>query len=194
MYQLTPSLVKGVFVFRCNLPPALLSKWLGSFTFHCSNRGLEQTQNKSQHREVNSPAAPGRIDTQSLSRRGMCTRQMYGKLWWRDVVWICTADTKIIVHIYEGSFAHLLTREGLMSIGFVIQILPAQKKQGSLVISMFNIDAHTGSMRKRIRTRKTSRVNEWRYALCLLVFLSSNSEVFSVLGETVTCPAVSPHL
>ena len=42
----------GVCVFRCNLPPALLAEWLGSFTCHCSNTREEQTPNKSQHRKL----------------------------------------------------------------------------------------------------------------------------------------------
>ena len=31
--------VKGVCVFRCNLPPAFLAEWLESFTCHCDNTG-----------------------------------------------------------------------------------------------------------------------------------------------------------
>ena len=31
--------VKGVCVFRCNLPTALLAEWPGSFTCHCGNTG-----------------------------------------------------------------------------------------------------------------------------------------------------------
>ena len=42
--------VKGVCMFRCILPPALLAEWLGSFTCHCSYTGVEQTLSKSQHR------------------------------------------------------------------------------------------------------------------------------------------------
>ena len=41
--------VKGVCVFRCNLPPVLLADWLGSFTCHCSSTGVERTQNNDQH-------------------------------------------------------------------------------------------------------------------------------------------------
>ena len=37
---------------RCNLPPALLAEWPGSFTCHCGNTGAEQTPNKSQHRKL----------------------------------------------------------------------------------------------------------------------------------------------
>ena len=44
--------VKGVCVFRYNLPPALLAEWLGSFTCHWSNKGVEQTLNKSQHTKL----------------------------------------------------------------------------------------------------------------------------------------------
>ena len=28
-------------VFRCNLPPALLAEWSGSFTYHCGNMRME---------------------------------------------------------------------------------------------------------------------------------------------------------
>ena len=41
--------VKDVCVFRCNLPPAHLLDWLGSFACHCGNTGVEQTPNNSQH-------------------------------------------------------------------------------------------------------------------------------------------------
>ena len=41
--------VKGVHLFRCNLPPTLLEEWPGSFTCHCSNTGVERTPTKSQH-------------------------------------------------------------------------------------------------------------------------------------------------
>ena len=44
--------VKGVRVFRCNLPPALLAEWPGSFTCHCSNTGVERTPNRSQHTKL----------------------------------------------------------------------------------------------------------------------------------------------
>ena len=36
----------------CNLPPALWAEWLGSFTCHCGNTGVEQTPNKSQHTKL----------------------------------------------------------------------------------------------------------------------------------------------
>ena len=32
----------GVCVFSCNLPPALLAEWPGSFTCYCSNTGVER--------------------------------------------------------------------------------------------------------------------------------------------------------
>ena len=38
--------VKGVCMFRCNLPPALLAEWPGSLMCHCGNTGVEQTLNK----------------------------------------------------------------------------------------------------------------------------------------------------
>ena len=39
-------------MFRCNLPPALLAEWPGSFTCHCGNVGVKWTPNKSQHRKL----------------------------------------------------------------------------------------------------------------------------------------------
>ena len=44
--------VMGVCMCRCNLPPALLAEWPGSFTCHCGNTGVEQTSNKSQHKKL----------------------------------------------------------------------------------------------------------------------------------------------
>ena len=45
-------LVKGVCTFRCNLPSALFAEWPGPFMCHCSNAGLEQMLNKSQHTKL----------------------------------------------------------------------------------------------------------------------------------------------
>ena len=44
--------VKGVCVFRCNLPPALLAERPGSLTCHCGNMGMEEILNKSQHTKL----------------------------------------------------------------------------------------------------------------------------------------------
>ena len=44
--------VKGVCVFRCNLPPALLAEWPGSNMCHCGDTGMEWTPNKSQHTKL----------------------------------------------------------------------------------------------------------------------------------------------
>ena len=44
--------VKGVCVFRCDLPLALLAEWLGSFACHCGNTGVERTPNESQHTKL----------------------------------------------------------------------------------------------------------------------------------------------
>ena len=44
--------VKGECICRCDLPPALLSEWLGSLTCHCCNIRVEQTPNKSQHTKL----------------------------------------------------------------------------------------------------------------------------------------------
>ena len=44
--------IKGVCMFRCNLPLALLAEWPGSFMCHCSNMGVKWTPNKSQHTKL----------------------------------------------------------------------------------------------------------------------------------------------
>ena len=51
--QLTPtSLGQSVRMFRSNLPSALLTEWLGSFTCQCGNTGVERTSNKTQHTKL----------------------------------------------------------------------------------------------------------------------------------------------
>ena len=44
--------VKSICVLSCNLPPALLAEWPGSFTCYCGNLGLERAPNKSQHTKL----------------------------------------------------------------------------------------------------------------------------------------------
>ena len=39
-------------MFKCNLPPALLAEWPGSFMWQSCNSGMEQTLNKSQQRKL----------------------------------------------------------------------------------------------------------------------------------------------
>ena len=62
---------KGARMYRCNLPPAFLVEWPGSFMCHCSNTGMERTPNKeSAHKvdsgEENSPTASAGIWTHNL--------------------------------------------------------------------------------------------------------------------------------
>ena len=40
--------VKGICMFKCNLPPALLAEWPGSFICRCGNTGVEWAPNNSQ--------------------------------------------------------------------------------------------------------------------------------------------------
>ena len=57
--------VRGVCVFRGNLPPTTLAEWPGSFTYHCGNTGVERIPNMSQHtkltleRKILPPPPPG---------------------------------------------------------------------------------------------------------------------------------------
>ena len=52
--QPTPtSLGQGyICIFGCNLPPAFLAEWPGSFTRHCGYTRVEGTPNKSQHGQL----------------------------------------------------------------------------------------------------------------------------------------------
>ena len=77
--------------FRCNLPPALLAEWLGSFTFHCGNTGVEWIPNKSQHGKLtlekkNSAAPPARIrNLEPVDHgSGAVPTSCPGSLWWSD--------------------------------------------------------------------------------------------------------------
>ena len=62
--------ILGACVFRCNLPPALLTEWSGSFTCYCGNTGVERIPiiYWSQHRRLTlkkkSPTAPAGTRTQ----------------------------------------------------------------------------------------------------------------------------------
>ena len=72
--------VIDVCVFRCNLPPALLTEWPGSFTCHCGNTGMERTPNKSQHtklileKKILPPLLPG-FELATFWSRVRCTYQ-----------------------------------------------------------------------------------------------------------------------
>ena len=64
----------GACVFSCNLPPALLAEWPGSFTCHCGNTGLEripewESAQKVDSGEENSPAAPAGLEPDTFRSR-----------------------------------------------------------------------------------------------------------------------------
>ena len=54
--------VKGVYVFRCNMPSVLLAEWPGSCTCHCGNTGWNWHEIRVSTQSLlwrrNSPAAP----------------------------------------------------------------------------------------------------------------------------------------
>ena len=57
--QPTPTSLGQRCMFRCNLPPALLVEWPGSFTCHCRNPGVEyESTHKVNSGEENSPRYP----------------------------------------------------------------------------------------------------------------------------------------
>ena len=51
--------VKGVCVFRCNLPPALLAESPGSFTYHCGNTDKSQHIKLTLEKKILPPLRPG---------------------------------------------------------------------------------------------------------------------------------------
>ena len=61
--------VKDVCMFRCNLPPAILAKWPGSFTCLCSNMGWNghRIRVSTQSQEENLHITPAGTGTCSLS-------------------------------------------------------------------------------------------------------------------------------
>ena len=61
--------LKAVHVFSCNLPPALLAEWLGSFTHYSGNTGVEgiKSQQIVDPGEENYPTAEVGIQTWDLS-------------------------------------------------------------------------------------------------------------------------------
>ena len=83
--------VKGVRVLNCNLPPALLAEWPGSFTCLCGNTGVEWTLNKSHHtnltleKKILTPTTPAGIRTHNLSNHGPALTNKLSRLWWEFV-------------------------------------------------------------------------------------------------------------
>ena len=59
-------LIKGVCVFRCNLPPALLAEWLGSFIYHCGTTRDEYQLHQSLYLSLD-PCILVLTDTMSLT-------------------------------------------------------------------------------------------------------------------------------
>ena len=64
---------KGVCVFWCNLPPALLTEWQASFLCHCGNMGLNRyrirVSTDSYLWRRNFPAAPPRFELTTFRSR-----------------------------------------------------------------------------------------------------------------------------
>ena len=82
--------VKGVCVLRCNLPPALLAEWPGSFTRHCANTGVKQTPTESQHtkltleKKILSPFLPG-FELATFRSRARCFNNRVSRLPMNDL-------------------------------------------------------------------------------------------------------------
>ena len=55
--------------FSCNLPPALLAEWPGSFTCYCGNTWWNGYRNKSQHRRLNPEKNISRLSCRDSNSR-----------------------------------------------------------------------------------------------------------------------------
>ena len=89
--------VKSACVIRCNLPPAVLAEWLGSFTSHSENTGSERTSNKSQHRKFTLgkkilPLPPPRIEPATF------------RLWVRRCANWVTPDARSLLDVINFAF------------------------------------------------------------------------------------------
>ena len=97
--------VKGVYVFRCNLLPALLAKGPGSFTCHCGNTKVERIPNKGQHgkltrkKKILPPLLPGFELETFRSRVRRSYQQAIPALECRQVTKCLHAHT-IFAHLY----------------------------------------------------------------------------------------------
>ena len=100
--------VKGVCVFKCNLPPALLVERLGSFTCHCGNMGVEWTPNKSQHTKLTLekiillPPLPG-FELAFNHKSSTLTNKPSQHPWWK-MGRHYSASFNQRVHIQRGNF------------------------------------------------------------------------------------------
>ena len=86
--------LKGVCVFRSNLPHVVLEEWPGSFMCHYGQMGLERTPNKSQHTMLN-------LEKSILQReRGFCFLRLCGC---RSLSCCCMSQTSL-KRILSASF------------------------------------------------------------------------------------------
>ena len=114
--QPTPtSLVKGVNVFRCNLPPALLAEWPGSLTWRCGHTGVERTLEKSQYtkltleKKILPPLLPG-FELATLWSRVLRSYQLVIPV---PFTRLLTRLTTILLHKVEDQTEPAITRRNV---------------------------------------------------------------------------------
>ena len=88
--------VKGVCMFRCNLPPALLAEWLGSCMCHFGNTGVEQTLNKSQHTKLTAGIQTCNLSITSpaLYQQAIPAPLQQLRIWLADISSVFTTKSK----------------------------------------------------------------------------------------------------
>ena len=116
---------KDACVFRCNLPPALLAEWQGSFTCHCGNTGLERTPNKSQHtkltleKKILPPLLPGfeLVTRQSRVRRSTneLSRQSVWR-YWTPNIWTENSGRQSTIIYYQKQKNKELSQQQQLSV------------------------------------------------------------------------------
>ena len=105
----------GVCVFSCNLPPARLAEWPGSFTCYCGNTGWNGYRNKSQHRKstlekkILPPLLQGfepatfqsrvrRSNHWAVPARLVCVYYYFVLEWYQSFCWITGASCCVFVY------------------------------------------------------------------------------------------------
>ena len=114
MRQFT-SVIRSHSVFSCNLPPALLAGWPGSFTCYCGNAGVERIPKWESAQEVdsgeeNSPVVPAGNRVHDLSIR---SQALYHLSYSQPPIQIESVGRFVFIPILEVALVHLHPRKTL---------------------------------------------------------------------------------
>ena len=99
---------KALCVFSCNLPPALLAKWPGSFTCYCSNTGVERIPLIKLQIDTHQLTPFGPAELADLQSGGLSPAQLWLLLRWTGPA---NRDSLGIFHIACTRSCQLLTEQ-----------------------------------------------------------------------------------